>query len=126
MIDNECAAAAADDVVIHELLKREIGGYRCHVDRSSPGQRYALRLHLYHHLLHLNRRGILQEPADECDPKSAAEITAKHSPDAKHDEEKAEKPPDIRCNQRGPAHAAGDAPDERSKDAPAVQEEIRG
>ena len=67
-LDEEAAAAAAQNVFIHELLQRQVRRDGCTVTAHGLRNRVTRQQTLKYHLMHLRRGGIVEKPADEGDP----------------------------------------------------------
>ena len=76
---------------------------------------------LKHHLLHLGGSRVVEEPADERDPKPSAKVAAEHLPDADEDKQKSKEPADVCCDEGRPAHVSRDRPHDGPEHATAVE-----
>src|SRR5664280_1171719 len=120
-VNEETALPATEDLLVYQLLERQIcrnnGAMRIHGFRNTMACKYTPQ----RYLLDLDGRCIVEEPADERNPKPAAKIAAEHLQDTKKDQHEGKEPADVRCDQGRTAHISCDRPHDGPEDATAIE-----
>src|SRR6266403_3115066 len=114
-----------EDMPIHELLERSVGG-NGNIVGAQPLADLVTRQDLEDRLaLHLAHGCILEEPANEADPEPVDEVAAQDLPDSEEDEEIADDPTDGSGDPGGPIRVMGHTPHDAPENAPTIQRKPR-
>src|SRR5665811_2083962 len=109
-VNEETALPGTEDLLVYQLLERQIfrnnGAMRTHGLRNTMARQQTPK----RRLLYLDRSRVVEEPADERNPKPPTKIAVEHLPDTGKDEQEGKKPTDVCCDEGRPAHVSCDRP----------------
>src|SRR5665647_1268487 len=120
-VNEETALPATEDLLVYQSLERQIfrnnGAMRTHGLRNAMARQQPPK----RRLLYLDGSRVVEEPADERNPKPPTKIAAEHLPDTGKDEQEGKKPTDVCCDEGRPAHVSCDRPHDGSEDATTIE-----